>query len=418
MQIKTFQGVDMAEAVARIKAEMGSNAVILSSRKIKKAGDAFGLLARPLIEVTAALDEDVAREQGKRRRQPKKQVAQKAAVEVAPEAPRVFSADPLLGEIRELKEMVNAYSAANATGKAELARAAGLAEEIESMKSMMGFLLENSRFYKGLGLDPNYLVCYRRLLERGVEREFARKLVTEVKDSVPGGRELDLRTLVDLVISRIEETMMVGEPLTAATPQTEGEAGPRIISLVGPTGVGKTTTLAKMAAQLTMRGKKVGLVTIDTYRIAAVEQLKTYAGIMGLPLEVALAPDRLDAAVARFENMDFVLIDTAGRSQRDAKKIDELADFFGGDAVENYLVLSAAADPAAIDEAARNFGRIDIAGLVFTKLDESAKPGVVVSQNYKTGVPVVYCTTGQRVPEDIEAASGKKLGVRIFKKEA
>ncbi len=418
MQIKTYQAVDMAEAIARIKAELGPNAVILSSRKVKKADGAFGILARPLIEVTAALDSDV-RDHQQRRRPPRRAAVQAPSPvrEARPVAgtPEVIAAalDPLRDEIRKLREMIGASAEAGAVGRGELERAAGLAEEVESLRSMMSFMLENTKFYKGLGLEPNYLVCYRRLVERGVEHEYALKLVTEVKESVPGGREIDLKTLVDLVIARLQETMIVGEPVTAAA-----EEGQRVIALIGPTGVGKTTTLAKLAAQLAMQGKRVGLITIDTYRIAAVEQLRTYAQILAVPLEVVLSPQDLAPALARLDGCDVILIDTAGRSQRDGKKLDELAAYLGDGAIENYLVLSAGADAASLDEAVRKFGCVNLAGLIFTKLDESARPGVVVSQNYKTGIPVVYCTTGQRVPEDIEAASGRRLGARLFKKEA
>ncbi len=415
MQIKTYQAIDMAEAITRIKAELGPNAIILSSRKIKNPNGGYGILARPLIEVTAAADEEVRQDQ-QRRRAPRKPPAATRPEVRATGTPEALAAalDPLRDEIRGLRALIGAATGTGTVHRNEMALAAGLSDDIGSLKSMMSFMLENTKFYKGLNLEPNYLVCYRRLVERGVEHEYALKLIAEVKAGVPGGRELDLKNIVDLVIARLQETMIVGEPLTAAT----AENGPRIIALIGPTGVGKTTTLAKIAAQLAMQGKKVGLITIDTYRIAAVEQLRTYAQILGLPLEVALTPGDLPKALNALANRDVILIDTAGRSQRDGKKLEELAGFVGDAAIENYLVLSAGADAASLDEAVRNFGCVNIAGLIFTKLDESTKPGVVVAQNYKTGIPVVYCTTGQRVPEDIEVASGRRLGARLFKKEA
>ncbi len=408
----------MATAIAMIKEEMGPHAIIMNTRKVKKADGAFGTATRSMVEVTAALDEEVVEDRQTRRSRAtavsraqakKSQASSTSATGRIPDADAIVSAlEPIRDEISALKAMIGS---AGFAGTEELKKATGLTDEIESIRSMMGFLLENSNFYRGIGLDPNYLVCYRRMLERGVDHEFALKLVREVKAGVPGGRELDLKSVVNLVIEKINKTLVVGDPII---PYSDG---PKVAALIGPTGVGKTTTVAKIAARLTLEGKKVGLVTIDTYRIAAVEQLKVYAGILNVPLEVALTPEELVSAVAKFADKDVVLIDTAGRSQRDAKKLSELASFLGADqTIENYLVLSSSADPAAIDEAVRNFGCLEISGLIFTKLDETAKPGVVISQNFKTGIPVVYCTAGQRVPEDIEAASGPKLGAMLFKK--
>ncbi|TBR20609.1 MAG: flagellar biosynthesis protein FlhF, partial [Candidatus Nitrosotenuis sp.] len=326
MHIKTYQALDMAEAITRIKAELGPNAIIMGSRKIKNPNGGYGILGRPLIEVTAAADEEVRQDQ-QRRRQPRRQAVPPKPATYAADDPETLAAalDPLREEIRGLRELIGAAAETGAASRNEMSRAAGLSEDVGSLKSMMAFMLENTKFYKGLNLDPNYLVCYRRLVERGVEHEYALKLVTEVKESVPGGRELDLKNIVDLVIARIQETMIVGVPLTAAT-ATDTD-GPRVIALIGPTGVGKTTTLAKIAAQLAMQGKKIGLITIDTYRIAAVEQLRTYAQILGLPLEVALTPQDVPKALAALAGCDVILIDTAGRSQRDGKKLAELAGF-------------------------------------------------------------------------------------------
>jgi len=249
------------------------------------------------------------------------------------------------------------------------------------------------------------------LTERGIEPEFALKAVHEVKESVPGGRELELRRIVEQVMDKISDAMIVGEPISGY------QNTPQLVALVGPTGSGKTTTIAKLAARLEERGKNVGLVTIDGYRIAAVEQLKIYAGLLNVPLKVALTPDELVTAINGFSSKDVVFIDTAGHSQRDGRRLEELESFLGeGMRIENHLVLSAAADKDALDEAVRNFGRLPLSSLIFTKLDESVKPGVVISQNLKTGLPVAYCATGQKVPEDIESFSAKTMAARLFKK--
>ncbi len=426
MLVRKFEAVNMKEALSRVKTEMGKTAVILSHREIKKGGGAFGLFARPVVEVTAALDEGATEKGAEERREieyenigrPMKRNARNAAASPQWDTDRkmesiISALDPLRDEIRDLKELIAASTSAGALGRSELQKAANLADDLMEIKSLASFMLEESDFLKGAKLDPNFLVCYRRMVERGIEPEFALKLVHEVKESIPGGREPDIKHIVSHVIEKIGEAMITGDPITPLG------GGPRVVSLIGPTGVGKTTTLAKIAAELTLKGGRVGLITIDTYRIAAIEQLKIYAEILNIPIKVVLTPDDFADALKAFGEKDVVLIDTAGRSQRDSKKLDELAAFLGEDElIENYLVLSAASDAKTLDEAAKNFGVAPISGLIFTKLDEAAQPGNVINLNLKTGLPLIYCTTGQKVPEDIEKASPEKLATRIFKSEA
>jgi flagellar biosynthesis protein FlhF len=184
-----------------------------------------------------------------------------------------------------------------------------------------------------------------------------------------------------------------------------------VVALVGPTGVGKTTTIAKLAAHYRLREQcRVGLITVDTYRIAAVEQLKTYAEIMDLPLEVVATPREMRAAVGRLADVDLVLIDTAGRSPRDAVRLNELRGLLAeSQADEVHLVLSAVAGPDSIDIAAGAFSTVGVSALVLTKLDEAVSLDWLPVLLNRHRLPLSYTTNGQNVPDDIRPASAAAL---------
>jgi len=184
-----------------------------------------------------------------------------------------------------------------------------------------------------------------------------------------------------------------------------------VVALVGPTGVGKTTTIAKLAAHYRLREQcSVGLITVDTYRIAAVEQLKTYAEIMDLPLEVVATPREMHAAVNRLAHVDLVLIDTAGRSPRDAVRLSELRGLLAeSQADEVHLVLSAVAGPDSIDIAAGAFSTVGVSALVLTKLDEAVSLDWLPVLLKRHRLPLSYTTNGQNVPDDIQPANAAAL---------
>ena len=187
------------------------------------------------------------------------------------------------------------------------------------------------------------------------------------------------------------------------------------IALVGPTGVGKTTTTAKIAARyaLTER-KKVAMLTIDTYRIGAVEQLRTYARVMGLPLEVVNTPDEMPAAVARHADKDILLIDTVGRSPRRALQLAEIKAFLNAaDPVETHLVLAANGGLGYLMETAESFSILEPKRLIVTKLDEMPQWGAIASLTHRTGLPVSFITDGQEVPRNLRPANAGEIATHI-----
>ena len=185
------------------------------------------------------------------------------------------------------------------------------------------------------------------------------------------------------------------------------------IALLGPTGVGKTTTIAKLAAQFAIKygPDQVALITTDTYRIGAHEQLATYGKIMGCAVRVAKDADELSQILYQFREKRLVLIDTAGMGQRDVRLSEQLETLMisSGVNIKSYLVVSSTGQRRVIEEALQHFKRIPLAGCILTKLDESIGLGEVLSVMMKHALPISYITTGQRVPEDIEIAKVENL---------
>jgi flagellar biosynthesis protein FlhF len=191
------------------------------------------------------------------------------------------------------------------------------------------------------------------------------------------------------------------------------------VALVGPTGVGKTTTIAKLAANFHLRDRhRVGLITVDTYRIAAVEQLRTYADIIDLPMAVVSTPREMRQAVERFADLDLVLLDTAGRSPRDDVRIQELKSMLNeARADEVHLVLSSVASLPALRKTAERFAGVGTTALLLTKLDEATGLGNLLPLIADCDLPLSYVTHGQNVPDDIAAADSQRLAARMLNHE-
>ena len=204
---------------------------------------------------------------------------------------------------------------------------------------------------------------------------------------------------------------MIEDEIQVTGPIQVTQQSPRLVALVGPTGVGKTTTIAKLAANYRLREKtRVGLITVDTYRIAAVEQLRTYADIIALPMEVVSTPRQMREAVARLADLDLVLMDTAGRSPQDEVKIQELKSMLAeAQADEVHLVLSSVNSANSLKKTAELFADVGTTALVLTKLDEATGLGNLLPLVRSCQLPLSYLTNGQNVPDDIEPADRRKL---------
>lgn len=423
MSVKTFEAANMAEVLAKVKGELGSDAVILHTRSYKKGG-VMGLMSREVVQVTAGNGADVPG----RRRMPRVKPVEISARGIDDDVPRDNS------ETQARNLLKNAYARSapqkkgNTTMRAEnfsttrdMATAVlnqpafEIRNEIASLRTMVESLLQRSGNNGPRADLPAQLAqAYRTLVEQEVAEELASRIVEEVRCDLTPEQLQNPIQVRDRLVSKLEKLIPAGAASSVARPLTG--TGCRSICLVGPTGVGKTTTIAKLAAAFKLRQRqKVGLITIDTYRIAAVDQLRTYANIIGVPVRVVLTPDELVAAMRDLSDCDTILIDTAGRSPSDEVKIGELAKFIqAGNPTEVHLVLASTCTQSAMEAAYQNFSRVRIDQIIFTKLDEAVSFGVLLNVVRKASKALSYVTTGQDVPDHVEVGQPRRLARLIL----
>lgn len=434
----------MPEALRMVKAELGPDAMILSTKK-EKTGGFLGFFSKQVYRITAAIDPA------------RKQQAPPPSVPVvhreAPPRERTAREEmessmlaPLARELKDLREKVESLTRRNEELGAETNSAAGGEAEglqdgginlkniprsdLEEIKKLLLATLAKSqeggtkdiqwpviaedgtlKAQSGAELLPEDSPLARELAASGVSTELIRKIVDTLNT-------LPLESGSQTVKGRLGETL--GRLIKFAGTLKLKKNSPRIIALVGPTGVGKTTTTAKLAAMYALnRGNKVALITMDIFRVGAVEQLKTYSRIMGIPLEVASTPKELEKAVEKHSTCDLIFIDTAGRSHKDKEKLDEMKNFLEDKIpMEVYLCLSATTKDRELEEILNRFRVFQISKVVFTKIDECESVGNMVNLLMKDNLQIAYFTTGQRVPEDIEIATPAKLADMIFREGA
>lgn len=385
MRIKRYLARDMQEAVALIKQDMGPEAIIISCRKVRGRG-LLGFFMRQL-EVTAALDERRPEE----RPVPQPAVAGSFAGSAGQAAGLSRSGQP-------------EPSVSGRTSVGDL----GLRRELAEVKTLL-YRLSASRDGTGLAEEKPLLKWRRFLAEMEVEEEIIEELLAGVEKEVSPD-ELGQDEVVEVsLLNRITEMV---------EPCYQSNSVGRVIIFVGPTGVGKTTTLAKLAAQYRLfYQKKIALITIDTYRIGAVEQLRSYAEIIGVPLEVVMTPAEMSRALSRHALADYILVDTAGRPSKNIEQVLELKAFLEEipEPRDIYLVLSCNTKYRDLLRVAEDFSRLSYNKLIFTKLDETETPGVVLNLVRRLGLPAVYVTNGQSVPDDIDTLYPKKVAKLILK---
>ncbi|HYD40153.1 MAG TPA: flagellar biosynthesis protein FlhF [Anaeromyxobacter sp.] len=371
--VRTFRAPDPAAALAAVKAALGADAVILSTRTVDG-----GLFRKPEIEITAAL-ELPARPAPRRPARPAPQarpdhVEPRAEPRPAPPPPPRPHDDELQDEIRYLRKSV------------------------EEARRALTAVTQEARAGRDLQLPPAGAEVYARLACRGVEPALAESLVRSALAAVPPETHRVLAAVKDLL----------GERLVPCRAPWLLE-GRHVIAMVGPTGVGKTTTLAKLAARALLETRKrVAFVTVDTYRIGATEQLARYAEIMGVPVLVARDRSEILRAVERVADADLVLVDTAGRSSpEDVARQAALVRTIPR--VQLQLCVAASTGAMELAAVAERYRTLAPDRLAVTKVDEAAGPGSILSASVRICRPISCVADGQRVPEDVHAYTGPEL---------
>jgi flagellar biosynthesis GTPase FlhF len=305
------------------------------------------------------------------------------------------AADPKMGveeELRHLKRMVEEMKSAQ--------------EDV--LHGSGAQALVNHRTGAAGGLTPALQDGFEQLVINGVDKRYALTLAKKVAFELGTDGVEDPERVLDQLASEIMSTT---EILPAMETPASGAAKPVVVALVGPTGVGKTTTLAKMASEaLLKRNLKVGLINVDSYKVAAFDQLATYAKILNVPFRSAASKEDLQAAIRDFQGLDLVFVDTTGRSQRDPVALREMEDLLHSvPELQTQLVLSATTRDAELYDMASRFSIFHPQGLIFSKLDEATSFGCVYNVSQRSKLPLLYFTTGQRVPEDIEEATRERV---------
>lgn len=285
-----------------------------------------------------------------------------------------------------------------------------LAQQISQLQSKVDQLCRQNAQGAKSELPAELFELFTGLIEADVSEEVARELVESVRRQVSDAELKDIGALRARALALVESQIAIAPPIRTAPGQR------RLVALVGPTGVGKTTTIAKLAANFRLREKRrVGLITVDTYRIAAVEQLRTYADIIDLPMEIVATPREMHQALARMGELDLILMDTAGRSPRDEVKIQELKSMLAEAAPDEvHLVLSSVASAATLAKTAEQFASVGTSALVLTKLDEALSLGNLLPLVKASRLPLSYLTHGQNVPDDIAPADAGRLARAVM----
>lgn len=380
MIIKKYQANTETEAIMLAKEELGKDAIVMNIKTISPKG-IYKLFRKPFVEITAAIDEQSNVPIDK-----KEVILEKAVKKLNPNI--IYEEEPL-----EPKTSVTVEPKENYTSAIE--------KKLNNLQDLLEKkLVENQTEEKTEKEEKNLVfiqLIYNQLIRNEVDEKYVNQILGEVENKIKNDASLDnnLASIYQKIILKL------GQPQTISVE----EGTTKFIFFVGPTGVGKTTTIAKIASSLKLSNKaRVALLTSDTYRIAAVEQLRTYANILNIPMKVIYSPDEMKNCKEEYKEFDIVLIDTAGRSHKVKEQRDDIEKLIHSverELRETYLVLSATTKYADMIKITEAYSQITDYRLIFTKLDETTSIGNILNIKMLTNAELSYTTWGQNVPDDI-----------------
>ncbi|MCW7997269.1 flagellar biosynthesis protein FlhF [Clostridium sp. cpc1] len=397
MKIKKYVVNDMNEAMTRIRYELGTDAIIISQRKVRKGGF-LGLFSKKSLEVTAAIDnyskekKHNSNTEDKINKENNIEVIKKMIEERNNNTKYDNNIDHDTNILDSYKEILESKSKSfenkRSKGK-EFTETKDLMDEIRDLKKIVKDIGKNEKSYED---ENSSLVNFFKDLD--LEEEFIEKIIKKVGDLEDnlGEREKIKRVIENTIDIRSNS---VG----------------KVTVLVGPTGVGKTTTIAKLAGKLSLIDKKkVGLITIDTYRIGAVEQLKTYADIMNIPFKVVFSIKDMEKSIIDLDYCDVILVDTTGRSSKNMMQISELRAFIEKIKEKSvHLVINASTKNKDIETIIKGYTILEYENIIITKLDETSTYGSILTILDKGKKPISFITTGQDVPDDIKEGNKEEI---------
>ncbi len=388
MIVKKYTAATETDAVLKAKEELGLGAVVLNVKTVKQRGIAR-IFKKNYVEITAALDEKEGQSHASENHPAVSNMSDMTVVNALTET-------SIEKKLDTLHNLLADQIKKNEDDKLRNDTVIHNAKEQDSDESK-----ENGNI--------KYLrMVYNKLIESEVDEEVANIIIEDIDASMK--KEANIDNIISAIYQKI--ILKLGEPEVVNT-----ENGKTVVFFLGPTGVGKTTTIAKLASEFKLnRGIQVAMITADTYRIAAVEQLNTYAGILDVPVSVIFSPDELIDAINKYSEYDLILVDTAGRSHRNAEQLSEVKQLITatqeaglGVNIEKYLVLSATTKYKDLLNITEAYKDIDNFRLLFTKLDETNAYGNILNIRVHTGAPLSYVTSGQAVPEDISVVNVQEM---------